>query len=85
MFSTKTDHQGKTSLLSRGGKEGKLFQLKHLDVTSESDIIIHLNLPFYLKHIISIPGKSNISVNRMCEADVQMLCIMCEVMSKCSV
>lgn len=49
IFSTKTDHQGKTSLLGIRGK--------HLDITGESDINLHHGLPFYLKHIISVPKE----------------------------
>ncbi|XP_042805457.1 tomoregulin-2 isoform X4 [Panthera tigris] len=47
-----------------GGKEERLVEREHLDTTSESDTVLHLNLPFYLKPVISIPGKSGINMGR---------------------
>ena len=53
------------ALFNTGGKEERLVEREHLDTTSESDTVLHLNLPFYLKLVISIPRKSGINMGRM--------------------
>ena len=46
-----------TTYFKEGGKEEKLFEFKHLDITGKSEIILHYGLPFYLKHDISLPKE----------------------------